>query len=324
MAELSNFANQLPAHQLVFPPKRLARCCSAVCKERWKKLFIMRIFLPLLALCAGCSPAGPDHSDANPAPTRAFSTQTEAPSPDYAALLGQPVAGGEGRTWEATSSLPPNAKAIGDLWIARLQERRALLGHRLAGKTPDGPVEMIDMGLTEQEFKAWVMENEWRVPGHIRWSFVPEMSRPPVSQAAQGAIRVWPASKTRTGIQLQALFYGKVVLRDGCFFVGFDGQPADKLAWFHSEMGLHVDPAGYFILRDRVSGRTLARLGEDMSWGGPASADIDTETEQALQDACGPGEVYIVGSPEARERFLTQYPHLREPMLPPLLSSTKK
>lgn len=283
----------------------------------------MRMFLPLVALCVGCSPAGPEQSDAKPGPAPAFSTQTEAPSPNYATLLGQPAAGGKGETWEATSSPPPDAKAIGDLWIARLQEHGALLGYGLAGKTPDEAVEMIDTGLTEQEFKDWVTENEWRVPRHIRWSFVPVMSLPPVSQAAQVAIRVWPASRTRTGIQLQALFHGKVVLRDGCFFVGFDGKPADKLAWFHSEIGLGVDPAGYFILRDRINGRTLARLGEDMSWGGPASANIDRKTEQALQDACGPGEIYIVGSPEARERFLTQYPHLREPMLSPPPPSTK-
>ena len=82
-------------------------------------------------------------------------------------------------------------------------------------------------------------------------------------------------------------------------------------------MGLDIDQSGYFILRESVGGKTLARLGEDMNWGGPATADIDKETAQALQDACGPGELYVVGSPEASERFLTQYPHLREPSVPP-------
>lgn len=54
-----------------------------------------------------------------------------------------------------------------------------------------------------------------------------------------------------------------------------------------------------------------------MSWGGPASAVIPPETERALQEACGPGEIYVVGSPEASKRFLTQYPHLRGPQVPP-------
>ena len=278
----------------------------------------MRSLLSLFVLCAACSPAGEPGGDSSTNSARTFSTQTRAPSPDYRTLLAQPgivSAGGQQR--EATSPLPPDAKAIGDLWIARLRERGALLGHGLAGKSPDGPIEMIDTGLTEREFEAWVKENGWRIPSHIRWSFVSEMSLPPVSEAAIGAIRVWPASKTRTGAQPQALFYGRVELRDGCFFAGLDGQPVDKLAWFHAEIGLDIDQSDYFVLRDRVSGQTLARVGEDMSWGGPASAVIDEETKQALQEACGPGEIYVVGSPEARERFLTQYPHLREPSVPP-------
>ena len=125
--------------------------------------------------------------------------------------------------------------------VDELQKRGALLGYGLAGKGPDGPVEMIDTGLTEEEFESWAKENSWHVPQHIRWSFVPEMSLPPVSDAAKDAIRVWPASTARTGAQHQALYHGRVELRDGCFFVGEFGQPADKLAWFHAEMGLDVD-----------------------------------------------------------------------------------
>lgn len=278
----------------------------------------MRIFLSLIALCASCSPADGNHAESAPAETHSYASQASAPSPDYAALLKMPSLSGEGwRRREATSPLPPDAKAIGDLWISRLEERSALLGYGLAGKGPDGPVEIIDTGLTEAEFERWANENGWRVPGHIRWSFVPDMNLPPVSDAATGAIRLWPASTARTGAQHQALYHGRVELRNGCFFVGEFGQPADKLAWFHAEIGLDVDPSGYFILRDRVSGQTLARLGEDMNWGGPATARIDTETERALREACGAGEIYVVGSPEASERFLTQYPHLRDPQPPP-------
>lgn len=198
-----------------------------------------------------------------------------------------------------------------------MEKRGALLGHGLAGKSTDGPVNMIDVGLTEEEFLRWTNENSWHVPKHIRWSFVPKMTLPRVSDAAMNAIRVWPASVARTGMQHQALYYGRVELRNGCFFVGEFKQPANKLAWFHAEMGLDVDNSGYFVLRNRVSGQTLARLGEAMNWGGPASADIDTATARALHNACGAGEIYVVGSPEAGERFLTQYPHLRVPRAPP-------
>jgi hypothetical protein len=213
--------------------------------------------------------------------------------------------------------LPPDAKAIGDIWVARLQTKVALLGFGRAGKGPDGPVNMIDTGLTEEEFENWAEANRWDVPEHIRWSFVPQLSLPPVSDAAMKGIRLWPASTARTGAQHEALFHGRVELRAGCFFVGELGEPIDKLAWFHSEIGLDIDKAGFFILRDRVGGKTLARLGEDMNWGGPASADIDKAAERALQDACGPAEIYVVGSPEASERFLTQHPHLRSPKAPP-------
>lgn len=278
----------------------------------------MRKLLSLLAFCVACSPAGGNDRDPEAPAPRAYASQTRAPSPDYRALLRQPALTGEGwRERKAVSPLPPDAKAIGEAWIARLEKRGALLGYGLAGKGPDGPVSMIDTGLTEKEFESWVRENGWRVPGHIRWSFVPEMNLPSVSEAAANAIRVWPASTARTGAQHQALFHGRVELRDGCFFVGEYGKPADKLAWFHAEIGFDRDGSGYYILRNRISGATLARLGEDMNWGGPASAHIDEETERALQEACGPGEIYVVGSPEASERFLTQFPHLRARPAPP-------
>lgn len=269
----------------------------------------------MLLICTACSPSGPDGGNAAKTAGRSYATQTTAPAPDYRALLDQPVSGNGGWTQrEATSPLPPDAGAIGETWLARMKERGALLGHGLAG--PGGPVNMIDTGLTEAEFDSWVLENGWPVPAHIRWSFVPEMNLPRVSDAARDSIRVWPASTARTGPQNQALFSGRVELRDGCFFVGDLGRPADKLAWFHAEMGLDIDAAGYLVLRDRTSGHTLARIGEDMNWAGPANAEIEKESERALRDACGSGELLIVGSPEASERFLTQYPHLREPRAP--------
>lgn len=278
----------------------------------------MRNLLILLAFCTACSAKDDGHEATAVEKQIPYSTQTKAPSPDYRALLNQPAVAGKGwRTREATTSLSSDAKAVGDTWIERLRKRGALLGHGLAGKGPDGPVNLIDTGLTEAEFETWARENGWQVPTHIRWSFVPPMPLPSVSDAAKDAIRLWPASTARTGVQHQALFHGKVELRDGCFYVAEFDKPADKLAWFHAEIGLDKDAAGFFILRNRVSGQTLARLGEDMNWGGPATAEIDKAKERALQEACGPGEIYVVGSPEASERFLTQYPHLRQPAAPP-------
>ena len=279
---------------------------------------IMFKLLPALALCAACSPPGDASADTAAPEQHRYATQTTAPSPDYRALLKQPSLAA---AWRAerkiTSPLPRNAKSIGDIWIARLNKRGVILGYGLAGKSPNGPVEMIDTGFTEAEFVSWTKKNGWLVPTHIRWGFAPSMALPAVSNSAKQAIRVWPASVSRTGMQHQMALNGRVELRDGCFFVGQFGQPADKLAWFHAEIGLDRDKAGFYILRQRVSGHTLARLGEKISWGGPATAEIDPEAKRALLEACGASEITVVGSPESTERFLTQYPHLRGPQVPP-------
>src|SRR3546814_19892677 len=103
--------------------------------------------------------------------------------------------------------------------------------------------------------------------------------------------------------QLQALHGGRVELRNGCFFVGERGQPVNKLAWFHAETGLDIDNAGYLILRARVDGTTRARLGEDMSWAGPASAKIDAQDRPAQHGECGSGRHLVVGSPESTAPF---------------------
>lgn len=271
-----------------------------------------------LLLCAACFPAGDAPGKPVGRNQKSYATQNKSPTPDYHLLLRQAPLGAEGRTYrEAAARAPRDAKAIGDIWIARLRARDALLGAGLAGKSSSGPVNLIDTGLTEPEFMAWVRTSRWQIPNHIRWSFVSNLNLPHVSDAAKYAIRIWPASTARTGLQHQALFHGRVELRDGCFFVAPFKEPANKLAWFHAEIGLDKDRAGYFVLRDRGTGLTRARIGEEMVWSGPPSAVIDLPTKRALQAACGNHEIVVVGSPESRERFLTQYPHLRNPQAPP-------
>lgn len=274
--------------------------------------------LALLASCAACSAVGdgPDQT-ATPLP-QSYATQASAPSPNYRNMLNRPHSVAQGGGERAATATPPaNAKAIGEAWVARLKKRGALLTYGVELANPNGPIGAIDVGLTQEEFDSWASANGWPVPEHIRWTFAPAFNLPPVSDAAKGAVRFWPASNTRTGIQLLALLHGRVELRDGCFFVGSRGGPVDKLAWFHAEIGLDKDAAGYFVLRDRVSGRTLTRLGENMSWGGPPSADIGVDAERALHDACGSADIVVVGHPQSRERFETQYPHTRELRVPP-------
>ena len=277
-------------------------------------------YLPLLLVVAGCQPAGDQMAaaDVQQGEERVFATQTQAPTPDYKALLAEaPLADSGWVRREPTSAPPAGAKAIGQAWVDRLEQRKALNGYGLSGKGPDGPVSLIDVGMPESEFEAWAKENGWTIPTHIHWTFVPALALPRVSQAAAKGIRVWPASTARTGAQNEALLWGRVELRDGCFYGDTgDGTP-QKLAFFHEEIGLDVDAEGYYILRDRVSGSTLARIGEQMNWGGPPSAYIAPELEAEILEKCGPGEILVVGSPESEERFATQYPHVREVRVPP-------
>jgi hypothetical protein len=141
---------------------------------------------------------------------------------------------------------------------------------------------------------------------------VAEFVAPPVSPAARPGIRTWPASQRRTGAQLQALLSGRVVLRDGCFHVQRPDAP-EALAWFLAETGLDVDAEGYYILVNRMTGETMARVGEEMHWAGPNAVPTDDPGIAALRQACGPGEIASVGNPESAERMVVRYPHLREP-----------
>lgn len=62
------------------------------------------------------------------------------------------------------------------------------------------------------------------------------------------------------------------------------------------------------VVRYRID---VSRLGEELHWAAPATADTSKEDRRALRDACGTGEIYVVGSPEANERFLAQHPLAR-------------
>ena len=282
----------------------------------------MRILTASIALLAACAPAtGDDSSSDSTTPVegqRAYATQVEAPTPDYAKLTQAKRLEGEGYVRrDATAPLPANAKETGQTWFDRLEARHALLGAGLGGKGPDGPVTHLDVGMTQSAFEAWAREQGWDVPTHISWTFAPAMNLPAVSDAARPGIRFWPASSARTGAQNEALLYGRVELRDGCFWATEGDGEADRLAFFHAEIGLDRDQEGFYVLRDRVGGQTLARLGEPMNWGGPPSAYISPEAAKSLREACGDAPVLVVGSPESRERFATNYPRIRDLVTPP-------
>ncbi len=264
-------------------------------------------------LLAGCGTSAPVAEPVG------LATQEIAPAPDYARLILPPdrLHPADEIERRASGRPPANAKAVGDLWVARLEARNALMGAGLSGKGEDDPVSSIDTLLTARAFDAWVAQNGWRVPAHIDWRFQSELTQPAVATDVTGAVHVWPASTIRTGWQLEAAFTGRIVLRDGCVFVSQPGEQREALAWFHSETGLGRDDEGYFTLVNRVTGETMARLGEEMQWAGPNSVDPQNPAVLALKAACGEHEVVGVGNPEALERIYVRYPHLRQVTIPP-------
>ncbi len=271
----------------------------------------MRYFmlLPLIAIAA----CGTDGNEFNSNP-RKYATQLEAPSPDYGALMAGAlqVEQAESRR-ESAAQAPPDAKAIGELWVSRLEQRDALMRYGLAGKDDNSPIQSIDTLLTAEEFDAWVAENGWSAPPHIRWYFQQPLIASAVSETALPGVRTWPASQIRTGWQMEAAFSGKIFLRDGCVFMqGFRDGDEEKLAWFHAETGLDMDAEGYYVLINRVTGEISARLGETTTWAGPNPLDQDDPQIAAYRETCGDYEVEGVGNPEANERMYVIYPHLRQ------------
>ncbi|MXO72419.1 hypothetical protein GRI99_12350 [Altererythrobacter buctensis] len=248
-----------------------------------------------------------------------LATQEIAPAPDYAPLILSPrqLHSTDEIVRHASGPPPADAAAVGDLWVRRLEQRGALMGSGRSGKGEGDPVSMIDTLLTARQFDAWAQENGWTVPRHIIWRFQQELHHPALPPQLAGAVHLWPASTRRTGWQLEAAFTGRVFLRNGCVYVSSPGQQGEALAWFHAETGLGRDGDGYFTLVNRVTGETMARLGEEMQWAGPNAIDQEQPQVQALQAACGDLPVVSVGNPEALERIFVRYPHLRTLQIPP-------
>lgn len=283
--------------------------------------------IPLALLCAACTPTSDEPPGATASDPTAVEydpdakadlvTQLDAPTPDYAALApAKPVRAKGEVSRERTAAMPANGKEIGETWRKRLEEKGVLDGYGLEGKGENGPISSFSTVMTAKEFDAWVAEKGWAVPRHFRWDFVPELIAPVVTAKAAPAIKYWPASKRRTGMQLEALLAGRVFMRDGCFWVSQPGAP-EKLAWFLAETGLDRDDEGYLVLVDRYTGELRARLGEEMVWGGPNAVDKNDDRVQTYMKACDGDDVVNVGNPEAAERMYVRYPHTRTPRANP-------
>ncbi|APE28940.1 hypothetical protein BMF35_a2111 [Aurantiacibacter gangjinensis] len=251
-------------------------------------------------------------------PERDYATQIEAPAPDYATMPApEPLDHGSLRR-AANAEPPANAKAIGELWLSRLEALDVVDGYGLAGKDDNSAIAGFDLRMTPDEFDEAVARNDWDVPPHLRWSFSPPLVAPRVSEAARTAIRIWPASTQRTGLQNQAADGGRIILRDGCFFLQREGgDGTESLAWFHAETGIDMDEEGYLILVNRMTGETMGRLGEMFTWAAPNPILPGGPSRMEFRAACGDAPVAMVGNPAAQSKMESTYGPRPDPVPPP-------
>lgn len=126
---------------------------------------------------------------------------------------------------------------------------------------------------------------------------------PPVDDRVKASIRIFPQSDRALGVTNQALLGGRIVLRDGCFYVTGPNKP-DRLAYFGHEVAIGLDDHGHLTLRTRgATPRYLGRIGEQFSWAGPIGAPESMFMVAELRARCGDAPLEHVGIPESARFF---------------------
>ena len=191
-------------------------------------------------------------------------------------------------------------REIAKPWVERLTRHRLLGGH--GTDATYGEVRM-DVVVSEAEFRAIAAREGWQMPDAIKLDFSPGVDGVAVPAQFGQLIRIFPQSDRDLGATNQALLGGRIVLRDGCFYVTGPTQP-DRLAYFAREVALGADDQGYLSLRSRGSvSRHLGRIGEQFSWGGPIGAPEDMPMVAELRRRCGNAPLEHVGVPQSSRLF---------------------
>jgi hypothetical protein len=191
-------------------------------------------------------------------------------------------------------------QAIAQPWVERFAHHRLLGGH--GTDATYGEVRM-DLNVSESEFRTIAEREGWKIPAPIKLAFSPGVEGEPVAPQLMSLIGIFPQSDRDLGATNQALLGGRIVLRDGCFYVTGGDKPA-RLAYFAREVAFAQDGQGYLSLRTR--GRTprhLGRIGEQFSWAGPIGTSEDMPMVAELRARCGNAPLEHVGVPESSRLF---------------------
>jgi len=200
-------------------------------------------------------------------------------------------------------------------WIDRLSAERLFTGFGL--NTRQGRAD-IDMVVSEDEFRAIAQRKGWeKPPEYINLKFDGAPVGPDVDPSAAKGVRIFPHGDRNLGLTNEAGFGGRIVLRDGCFFViGLDRT--ERLAYFAREVGLGLDGQGYLSLHRRTAERQhLGRVGEMFSWPGPIHIDDSAPMVKELRAQCGKAPLMHVGIPESSALFNARYGLPGAPDAPP-------
>lgn len=190
--------------------------------------------------------------------------------------------------------------ALRQLWIRRLEG--TVSAWSLSGDPTLGTVE-LDIGVTEERFRALAARNGWTWGEEARFTFAPAQPPAFADPSLARLVRAFAREESQATIQLTALSTGRIVLEDGCFRLAArdDGRPgAGPLVMFGYNSVLDRDAEGYLAVR---SGEEAYRIGEIGAWGGPNAVDEGAPDLRRLRERCGGGEVLNVRSPQSLRLF---------------------
>lgn len=191
-------------------------------------------------------------------------------------------------------------RALAGPWVERFESHRLLGGH--GTDATFGEVRM-DLVVSEAEFRSIAAREGWAIPEAIKLEFASGVDGPAVAPGLQPLVRIFPHSDRALGATNQALLGGRIVLRDGCFYVTGPDRPP-SLAYFAREVALGVDQQGYLSLRARgANPRHLGRVGEQFSWGGPIGITEEAPMVAELRKRCGTAPLEHVGVPQSARLF---------------------
>jgi hypothetical protein len=191
-------------------------------------------------------------------------------------------------------------QAISKPWVERFGRQRLLGGY--GTDATYGEVAM-DLVVSEAEYRSIAAREGWRLPDAIKLRFSEGVEGDSVAAQVRPLLRIFPQTDRALGPTNEALLGGRIVLRDGCFYVTGPNQ-SDRLAYFAREVAIGLDDQNYLALRTRgPAPRHLGRVGEQFSWGGPIGAIETMPMVAELRTRCGNAPLQHVGVPQSARLF---------------------